>query len=74
MSLGWATEKPPPPSTVLLLLACFPWPLIIARQWLRKYVPVAVNTHTAIEELLDTVFSVVCDIAKESRQLVLSRT
>jgi hypothetical protein len=72
MSLGWAVEKTPA-STVPLLLACFPWPLIIARQLLSKYIPVAMNTHTTVEELLDTVFSV-CVISKESRQLVLSRT
>jgi hypothetical protein len=45
----------------------------IARQWLSKYIPVAMNTHTTIEELLDRVFSVVYVISKESRQLVLSR-
>jgi hypothetical protein len=47
----------------------------IARQRVGKHVPVAMNTHTAIEELLDMVFSVwsvsdqiVC------RQLVPCRT
>jgi hypothetical protein len=67
----WLVSEKTPASTVQLLLACFPWPLIIARQWLSKYIPVAMNTHTTIEELLDTVFSVV---SKESRLLVLSRT
>jgi hypothetical protein len=46
----------------------------IARQWLSEYVPVTINTHTTIEELLDTVFSVGCVISKEGRQLALSRT
>jgi hypothetical protein len=34
------------------------YPSVVARQWLRKNVTVAMNTHTTIEELLDSLFSV----------------
>jgi hypothetical protein len=30
----------------------------IARQWLSKQIPAAMNTHAIIEELLDAVFSI----------------
>jgi hypothetical protein len=33
------------------------YPPVIARQWLGKNVTTAMNTHTAIEELLDASFS-----------------
>jgi hypothetical protein len=55
----------------------------VARQWHGKLVPVALNTHTAIEELLDIVFSmwsmsyqipVISMLQKESRPLILPRT
>jgi hypothetical protein len=32
-------------------------PLVVARQWLCENITAAMNTHTAIEELLDTSFS-----------------
>lgn len=43
------------------------YPLIVARQWLSKHIPVATNTHTIIEELLAALFSMPSVISKESR-------
>jgi hypothetical protein len=36
---------------------CFVFPSVVARHWLDKHVPAAMNTHATIEELLDVVFS-----------------
>jgi hypothetical protein len=43
----------------------------IAGHWLGKHVPLATNTHTTIEELLETVFSVqaVLKLYREAQQL-----
>jgi hypothetical protein len=49
-------EKTASPTGVLLL-ANFPCVSVVARQRLGKPVSVAVNTHAAVEELLDVLFS-----------------
>jgi hypothetical protein len=33
------------------------YPPVIAKQWLRENITMATNTHTTVEELLDTLFS-----------------
>jgi hypothetical protein len=41
----------------LCVCICIPPPTIIARKRLNKHVPIAMNTHTTIEKLLDVLFS-----------------
>jgi hypothetical protein len=48
---------------------------LYARQCVSKHVPMAMNTHATIEELLYASLSIqVCVTSKERRQLVLPRT
>jgi hypothetical protein len=38
-------------------MCLYAYPPVVARQWLSKNITTAMNTHTIIEELLDTSFS-----------------